>query len=267
MKLSHFALLVVFVAVVLGSCSTKPRHVLDEDKMIAVLQDLYLADGIMRNRTNEFSSNQQKDAMINGVLAKHKITQAELDSSLVWYADNIELYSDIQDTVSTRLQRRSDALSKLITNVYNYKLTGFSTELPEHYSLNINTPTFRFNVDSTKLGSFDMDKFEFSYEIKGIDSTLHRIESSVYYKYADTTVVDKRKLKVDSLYVFVKPQIADSLLKEVSGYVHMVMATEQMPRILICNIRNKKEVIAVKSDSISSSSDEQLLDEMLSEKK
>lgn len=266
MKLSQLILLFITISFVIISCSRKPRNVLSEGQMVAVLQDLYLADAITKNMRDDYSSNQQKDALINGVLSKHGITQAELDSSLVWYADNIDTYSLIQDTVSSRLQKYSDQLSKLMENSYTYKLIGFTTELPEFYKIDSYTPTFRFNIDSTKLTSFSKDKFEFSFDIKGVDTVFHRIESSVYYKYKDSIVVDRRKIVADSHYVFNKPQLPDSLLREISGYVHMVMATDKMPQVLLNNIHNQMVKQTVVKDNIPETTDDELLNEMLSSK-
>lgn len=250
MKLSRFIILTIFSTMVLISCGKKPSNVLSEKQMIAVFEDLYIVDAMMKNRRDDFRSDEYKDALINGVLSKHGISQADLDSSLVWYADNISIYSEIQDTVSARLQKRYDVINDLQQKTYSFKLTGFDVTLPEHYTLNVNTPTFRFNIDSTKLESFGKDKWEFSFLAQGIDTTLHRVESTIYYKYKDTIVVDKKKLFEDSLYTFEKPQLADSLLKGISGYVHMVMATEKMPSVFLCNIRNTNIDLVNEIDSL-----------------
>ena len=260
MRLSRFIILSILISTVLASCSNRPSYVLSDKKMIAVFQDLYLVDAIIKNRRDDYRSDSQKDALINGVLAKHGITQAELDSSLVWFADNIDVYTQIQDTVSARLQKRSDYLNSLNNNSYTYKISGFETELPDHYILDVNTPTFRFRIDSTRLVSFEKEKFRLAFDIQGVDSTLHRIESSIYYRYKDTIIVDKRKIQEDDYYVFIKPQLADSLLQEISGYVHMVMATDKMPRVLLNNIQNKD--IHFTNDTIATLANDELVEEI-----
>lgn len=251
MSLPKFIFLFFVAILIFVSCGTKPRSVLSEGEMIEVFQDLYIVDAMMKNRREEFKSDEYKDALINGVLKKHGITQAELDSSLVWYSDNISLYSAIQDTVAARLQKRSDWINDFNSkNLYSFKLVGFNTELPEYYVLDSNTPTFRFKIDSIQMRSFDKGQWNFCFQTKGIDTTFHNIESSIYYKYADTTVVDRRKLITDSLFIFEKPLLGDSLLKEISGYVHMIMATDRMPKVMLNNIRNKKGEAIVLSDTI-----------------
>lgn len=254
MNLSRFIILTILSTIVLVSCGTKPSKVLTQNQMVAVFEDLYIVDAMIKNRRDDFQSDEYKDALINGVLAKHGITQAQLDSSLVWYADNISIYSEIQDTVSARLQKRYDVVNDLQLKSYSFKLTGFDVNLPEHYTLNVSTPTFRFKIDSTKMQSFEKDKWKLTFLAQGIDTTLHRIESTVYYKYRDTTVVDTKKLLDNCLYSFEKPQLADSLLKEISGYVHMVMATKQMPSVLLCNIRNTNIDLVSVADSVQDAS-------------
>ncbi len=258
MSLSRFIVTFFITILVFVSCGTKPRSVISEEKMIEVFQDLYIVDAMMKNRRDEFKSDAYKDALINSVLQKHGITQAQLDSSLVWYSDNITFYSAIQDTVAARLQKRSDWMNDFNSkNLYSFKLVGFNTELPEYYILDANTPTFRFKIDSIQMRSFDKEKWELCFQTKGIDTTFHNIESSVYYKYADTIVVDKRKLLADSLFIFEKSLLGDSLLKEISGYVHMVMATDNMPKVMLSHIRNKKKEMLIASDSISRNSAEE----------
>ena len=63
-----------------------------EEKMVDLLCDIQLAQAVY-NSDNQFSSNEKKDGLIEGVLKKHKVTQADLDSSLLWYADNIAYLS------------------------------------------------------------------------------------------------------------------------------------------------------------------------------
>lgn len=244
--LTSFAILILVIA---SSCSTRPKYVLSEKKMVEVFEDLYIAEAILKERKADFEQEELKKALMEGVLKKHKITQAELDSSLVWYADNINLYSQIQDTVSSQLQKRKEKFDEKSKKLYTYQSAGFTTDLPNHYTLDANSPTFRFRIDSNSIGSFDTERFKFSFSTRGIDTIVHRINAKVYFKYKDTTVVEQRRLLADKHYEFLKPALGDSLLQEIYGYIHISRATGKTPKVILENISNKS-VDTIQNDSI-----------------
>ena len=64
--------------------------------MEKVLYDIYLADAMIKTNYSVFSSDSaRKQDLLNSVLKKHKITEAVLDTSLVWYSGNLDKYNKI----------------------------------------------------------------------------------------------------------------------------------------------------------------------------
>lgn len=246
---SIFLMLILFMGIT--SCSTRSRKILSQDKMVAVIEDLYLADAIIRNRHGDFGKEEYKEALMEGVLKKHNITQAELDSSIVWYVDNVALYSQIQDSVGERLEKRRGLLEHLQASMYKYNLSGFTTELPLFYVLDDNNSIFSFKIDSNNIGSFDKEKFKFSFKISGVDTTKNKVETKLYYRYKDTIVVDQLNLSEDSYYEFVKPNLKDSLLQEISGYIRLRIKPNKGKSIILLNdIKNIEKNLEMKADSI-----------------
>ncbi|WP_236263953.1 DUF4296 domain-containing protein [Dysgonomonas sp. Marseille-P4677] len=210
--------LVIFIVILFYSCGRRPRYVLPEDKMMDVLYDIQLAQAIYRSDPN-FNTDEKKDALIAGVLHKYKISQADLDSSLLWYSDNIEYYMAINDSVASRLRasntRAMDAKSALAQG------RDFSNLIiPPFYNLTNSSPTLVFNIDSTRLMTIDYPRFSFKFNVHGLNDLLDA-EAAVFFTYKDTLV--KRIVPIDqnSIYTFSKPQLADSLLKSITGYVHV----------------------------------------------
>lgn len=91
--------LIFFVAIV----GCRPKGVLSNKKMRDVLYDLHRADAAIQVAGYNYSHDQEVAAYYKNVLDKHGITQAEFDSSLVWYTDNPQIFNKIYPKVIERL--------------------------------------------------------------------------------------------------------------------------------------------------------------------
>lgn len=210
----------ISITVLLCSCSRRPRYVIPERKMMEVLYDIRLAQSIYLNDP-QFKPDEKKDALVAGVLEKHKITQAELDSSLLWYSDNIQAYSEINDSVASRLRARNEALmaSRIVQNTRGRQ--RFDLVVPTYYYLDKYTPTLSFDIDSFKMkGIKNISAFNLKFDVQGL-SDLQKAEAAVFFTYKDTLVRKMVPIEGNKQYSLSKPQLPDSLLKSISGYVHL----------------------------------------------
>ena len=82
----------------------RPRGVLSNREMRNVLYDLHRADGAIQVAGYNYSHDQEVAAYYKNVLDKHGITQAQFDSSLVWYTDNPQIFNKIYPKVLERLE-------------------------------------------------------------------------------------------------------------------------------------------------------------------
>lgn len=99
---SVYILFLVAVVALLAACSdTRKPDVLPTAKLEAVLYDYHLAQVIV----GDLPSNQRykKKLYFDYVYDKHGVTEAQVDSSLVYYARNPEGLSDIYASLSTRI--------------------------------------------------------------------------------------------------------------------------------------------------------------------
>jgi len=69
-----------------------------------VLYDLHRADGAIQVAGYNYSHDQEVAGYYKNVLDKHGITQAQFDSSLVWYTDNPQIFNKIYPKVIERLE-------------------------------------------------------------------------------------------------------------------------------------------------------------------
>lgn len=97
----------------LSSCKPSlPSGVLSESKMEQILYDYHMAQALAE--VTRFDSHQSLDVhryeLQESVLRKHGITQAEFDSSMVYYCSDMERLNTIYNHVSQRLDREVEAL-------------------------------------------------------------------------------------------------------------------------------------------------------------
>ena len=92
----------LLLCMTLGGC--RPRGVLSNRQMRNVLYDLHRADAAIQVAGYSYLNDQEVAGYYKNVLDKHGITQAEFDSSLVWYTDNPQIFNKIYPKVLERLE-------------------------------------------------------------------------------------------------------------------------------------------------------------------
>ena len=86
----------------------RPRGILSNKEMRDVLYDLHRVDGAVQVAGYSYGQTQEVAAYYKSVLDKHGVTQAQFDSSLVWFTDNPQIFNKIYPKVIDRLQMDMD---------------------------------------------------------------------------------------------------------------------------------------------------------------
>jgi len=90
----------------LFACTNRPSNVLSEQKMEAVLFELYqLEAAINENRYLFANDSTRKAQSLKSVFDKHKISEAKFDTSLVWYNANLNKYLKINEKLNKRYEQ------------------------------------------------------------------------------------------------------------------------------------------------------------------
>ena len=108
--------LVVLLAVVVSCKPSVPRKYIQPGKMEKILYDYHLMDA-MSNADGKESAVAHL-ASHEAVLKKHGITQAEFDSSMVYYFRHTERLHHIYENLAKRLSEESKSLGGNATNDY-----------------------------------------------------------------------------------------------------------------------------------------------------
>ena len=104
-------LLIIFLLLtfLLYACSPSlPKGILGEKKMTDVLVDYHLAQGMAEAQGENQDVARYK--YIQAVFRKHHITEAEFDSSMVYYSGRAEVFTQIYKNVVTRVQAQAERM-------------------------------------------------------------------------------------------------------------------------------------------------------------
>lgn len=118
-KSKHLFLIVV--ALLALSCKpTIPSKYLQPDELEDVLYDYHLADAMSEMNHNGEDMKYNQQLYRQAALKKHGITQAELDSSLVYYTRHSDKLHDIYENLAKRFSDEALALGASANDINQY---------------------------------------------------------------------------------------------------------------------------------------------------
>ena len=141
---------------VLAACTPRrPSGVLSEGKMEDILVDYHLALAMAETQPGDLSENRY--ILAQAALRKHHVTEAELDTSLVYWCRNSEKMSKICSRVSKRLSYMAEAqgVDRQEKNRYSYLATEGDTA--NVWNLRSNVVLIPNVVDNIYSFSIDAD--------------------------------------------------------------------------------------------------------------
>lgn len=182
-KILSFLLVSILVC---SACVRRPSGVLSDNEMVPVVVDLELAEAYLKDMHGSMNDNQKKGLM-EYVLDKHGLTQAEFDSTMAWYGRNADMYYELCDKVEKELlvrQRKTIGKNPIIGNVsenlWPYYNQSFMSRLSGSNALEFSFPVadlsagdrlnFKFRINALTDGA---TVFGVEYE-DGVKSYLYR---------------------------------------------------------------------------------------------
>lgn len=96
----HWSVLILMFVLV-GCKPSKPSGVLSESRMVKILVDYHLAQGMAEGNDNEIES---RYLYVQAVFRKHRITEEQFDKSMVYYCEHAEDLSKIYIQVNKRIE-------------------------------------------------------------------------------------------------------------------------------------------------------------------
>ena len=123
------ALVVVFII----GCDKAPDGIIKESTMVDLMTEMHKMETIIEMHPELFPSDSSKRLIKQSLFKKYDITQAEYDTSLIWYAQNIETYEKVYKKVVKNLQEEQAELAEEMNKGRN--LSGRGNERPGSHKM------------------------------------------------------------------------------------------------------------------------------------
>ena len=114
---SYHIVLFALLALIFAGC--RPKGILHSWEMRAVLVDLHKTDALIQVSGMQYGHNEALDIYYAQVLEKHGITQAQFDSSIVWYTAHPLFFDKIYPKVQADIKAEHDAFRAEYADVLN----------------------------------------------------------------------------------------------------------------------------------------------------
>ncbi len=215
--------------------------------MEQVMYDVYIAEAIMENDYKNFDTSEKKEAYIEKVFKAHRVTQAQWDTSLSWYSDNIDLYLRMNDSVKSRLKRGQDFIESEIAQrdaqIFETDVSVYSDSyIPQYYSFimpGTQRTGFRFSLDSTEISETISDNYSsMDFSVVGVvPSSVYNLSTVVTLVYSDTTIYHSENIADNKTYSLpIEKYLSDDTLKQIYGFINLNNPTGINPNIQLYDI-------------------------------
>lgn len=103
----------ILVALIAVGCSKRPKNILSEKKMVDIMADIQIGEAYENSGiSNEYINSHNRELIGRGILMKHGVTTAEMDSTMAWYGKNMDEYANLYKKIDEELDKRQKKYSK-----------------------------------------------------------------------------------------------------------------------------------------------------------
>jgi len=135
-------------------CKKAPEYVLDHEEMAQLMADIHMGEAVIDFNYSSFPNDSTRKLLKQSIYQAHGVTAEQVDTSFVWYGNNIEEYIKVYDrTIEILHRRQGDYLSATSAQI---AIAGDSVAVwrgPERIMVADNMPsrvvTFSVSPDST----------------------------------------------------------------------------------------------------------------------
>lgn len=119
--------------------------------MAELLADMHVGESYIEYNVATFRNDSAKENLRQSIFRAHGVTEAEVDSSLMWYGHHIDTYNDVYNNTLDILKDRQNALGNLIASQAAVSFSGDSVDIwtgSRHVSITPRSPSqgLRFNL-------------------------------------------------------------------------------------------------------------------------
>lgn len=129
MKIRLGDIAALFMMCLCAACSRVPDHVIPPEQMARLMADLRTADAVLTYNPQQYRADSSRRALKQAVFDRNGVTQAQFDTSLVWYGHNIGRYQDVTERSIEILQGRLADMSALAASAQVLSVAGDSVDV------------------------------------------------------------------------------------------------------------------------------------------
>ena len=234
--------LILLTSLLVACSPSRPRGILSESKMTDILVDFHLAQGMAEAQGENSEVTRYK--FIQAVFKKHHVTEAQFDSSMVYWSGRSEDFIDIYENVVNRVQAQAERMGLELAQANNQdRFATLTSEgdtaniwLGKDFTCVVANPvqcvySFTMKADSTfKPG----DSFIWRFKTQFVGRSMNNEAIALLNFYYDTdTVVCVTDLLRNSPKNELRhnpSQAIDSLnLRSIVGYIYLPLVRDDDP--------------------------------------
>ena len=247
---------------IVGCGKQIPKGVINPDKMENILYDYHLTD-IMGDKLS-YQENYKKEEYKEYVFRKYNITQADFDSSMVWYTRHSDELAKIYLNLSKKFRKNQENLNNMIANrgtgvktvasgdsvdIWNSSLAYWLSSSPL-----VNKMTFQIVADTSFRQN---DSFIFEADFIFLKGGKQNATMAMNITFEnDSTAGRIRNITTSCHGVLALEVPSNHNIRSINGFIYY-KGENRMPGLLVENIRlmryhNNKPMIdeVTKPDSI-----------------
>ncbi len=118
----------MIVAALFNGCSKAPDGVIKEKDMAHVLADFAKAQSFMEQNADMFPDDSSKLLLKQSILKKYGADLEMYDSSLVWYAHNLKIYTEVHDKAIEILEKENNHGKAVHSNTPGNNFNGYDQQ-------------------------------------------------------------------------------------------------------------------------------------------
>ena len=249
----------------MGCKPKRPKGILSESKMEKIMVDYHLAQG-MADATEGGDMETRRYKYIQAVFKKHRITEAEFDSSMIYWSGRAEDFTHIYDNVVTRVQAQAERMGLEMAANNQDQFASLTNEgdtaniwLGKDFACITANPvqcvySFTMKADTT-FRNGDSFIWRFNTQYVGRSMNNEAIALLTFYYDGDTTacVTDLLRTREKNEIRHTPGRTLDSLnLRSITGFIYLplIKGADQPKPLLVSQMQlirmHKKQPIAPK---------------------
>lgn len=241
-------LLTACVLVVAASCHKLPEGVLDKKQMVSLLTDIHKGESVVEMQRGIYASDSMKKAVKQSILLKHGVTQAQLDTSFVYYGNHIEDYIAIYDDVIKTLEEEMKTATgrKVSAPVFADGDSVNVWPLSPVYKLSANDDLRNIVFEIPKDDNWKSgDNYSLQFKILNSRQSVPQFKATLYAKYNNGKIELRPGGSVVNGWMKVR-LVTDSTLSASSVYGVISFSLEEgenvyLDSISLVRLRNRSE--------------------------